>query len=577
MASKKLKYIFVVGGVMSGVGKGIASASIGKILQSKGLRVTALKIDPYVNVDAGTMNPTEHGEVFVLDDGTECDQDMGNYERFLGHDFSVANYMTTGSVYLSVIKKERNMEYGGRQVEVVPRIPLEVIQRINDAAAKARADIAVVEIGGTVGEYENILFLEAVRMLKLRKPEDVALVLVSFVPSLGAGGTELKTKPTQHAVRNLNGVGLHPDFILGRAPIPLDEKRKEKIQFMCSIEPGHVISAPDVSNIYEVPINFENDDLGNQLLATLGMRARKKDLRDWRALVARMKDAKDTVKIGVVGKYFSTGQFVLTDSYISVIESIRHAAAYWKVKPEIVWLDSEQFEKDRNAVKLLADCDGVIVPGGFGSRGIEGKLKAIRYCRESKIPYFGLCYGMQLATVEIARDVIGWRRANTTEIDPKTHYPVIDILPEQKKLMADSNYGGTMRLGAYPALLKRGTIAREAYGREKISERHRHRFEVNPLYVKRLEHAGIVFSGQSPSRRLMEIMELPRSVHPFFLGTQFHPELKSRPLEPHPLFREFMKAARERMAVKSAINVLHDRRPDRFRDTIERSLSSARK
>lgn len=577
MSPKKLKYIFVVGGVMSGVGKGIASASIGKILQSKGLRITALKIDPYVNVDAGTMNPTEHGEVFVLDDGTECDQDMGNYERFLGEDLSVANYMTTGSVYLSVIKKERNMEYGGRQVEVVPRIPLEVIRRIDEAAAKARADIAVVEIGGTVGEYENILFLEAVRMLKLRQPKDVALVLVSFVPALGAGGTELKTKPTQHAVRNLNGVGLHPDFILGRAPIPLDEKRKEKIQFMCSIPEGNVISAPDVSNIYEVPINFENDEFGNHLLATLGMRARKKDLRDWRALVERMSNAKETVKIGIVGKYFSTGQFMLTDSYISVIEAVKHAAAYWKVRPEIVWLDSEQFEKDRNAVKLLADCDGVIVPGGFGSRGIEGKLKAIRYCRENGIPYFGLCYGMQLATVEVARDMIGWRRANTTEIDPKTHYPVIDILPEQKKLMAENNYGGTMRLGAYPAILKKGTIAREAYGREKISERHRHRFEVNPIYVKRLEHAGIVFSGQSPSRRLMEIMELPRSIHPFFVGTQFHPELKSRPLEPHPLFREFMKAARERMAVKSAINVLHDRRPERFRDTIEQSVAATRK
>jgi CTP synthase len=553
MAKRNLKYVFVVGGVMSGVGKGVASASIGKILQSKGLTVTALKIDPYVNVDAGTMNPTEHGEVFVLDDGTECDQDMGNYERFLGADLSVTNYMTTGSVYLSVIKKERNLEYGGRQVEVVPRIPLEVIERIDTAAAKADADIAVVEIGGTVGEYENILFLEAVRMLKLKRPQDVALVLVSFVPALGAGGTELKTKPTQHAVRNLNSVGLHPDFILGRAPIPLDEKRKEKIEFMCSIERGHVISAPDVSNIYEVPVNFENDDFGNQILATLGMRARKKDLKEWRALVARMRDAKDTVKIGIVGKYFSTGQFMLTDSYISVIEAVKHAAAYWKVRPEIVWLDAEQFEKDRNAVKMLAECDGIVVPGGFGSRGIEGKLRAIKYCRENKIPYFGLCYGMQLATVEVARDVLGWRKANTTEIDPRTKYPVIDILPEQRKLMEEQNYGGTMRLGAYPAVLKNGTIARDAYGREKISERHRHRFEVNPIFVKRLEKAGIVFSGQSPSRRLMEIMELPRAVHPFFLGTQFHPELKSRPLDPHPLFREFVKSARERMATKSMI------------------------
>ncbi len=531
---------------MSGVGKGVASASIGKILQSKGLEVTALKIDPYVNVDAGTMNPTEHGEVFVLDDGTECDQDMGNYERFLNRDLSVANYMTTGSVYLSVIKKERNLEYGGKQVEVVPRIPMEVIDRIDRAAAKAKAKIAVVEIGGTVGEYENILFLEAVRMLKIRYPNDVALVLVSFVPALGAGGTELKTKPTQHAVRSLNSVGLHPDFILGRAPVPLDEKRKEKIEFMCSIEPGNVISAPDVSNIYDVPINFENENFGSRILEKLGMRVRRRDLKDWRRLTERMREAKDEVRIAVVGKYFGTGNFVLTDSYISVIEAVKHAGAHWKVRPTLHWIDAETFERDKRAVARLDDYQGVIVPGGFGSRGIEGKLRAIRYAREHMIPYLGLCYGMQLAVVEFARDVLGLHKANTTEVDPKTKYPVIDILPEQKKLMADQNYGGTMRLGAYPALLKKGTIAAQAYGKTNISERHRHRYEVNPVFVKRLERAGMVFSGQSPSRRLMEIMELPRDAHPFFAGSQFHPELKSRPLTPHPLFREFMKAAAAR-------------------------------
>ncbi len=543
---RRPKYIFVVGGVMSGVGKGVASASIGKILQSKGLEVTALKIDPYVNVDAGTMNPTEHGEVFVLDDGTECDQDMGNYERFLNRDLSVANYMTTGSVYLSVIKKERNLEYGGRQVEVVPRIPMEVIERIDRAAAKAKADIAVVEIGGTVGEYENILFLEAVRMLKIKHPRDVALVLVSFVPALGAGGTELKTKPTQHAVRSLNGVGLHPDFILGRAPVSLDEKRKEKIEFMSSIDPGNVISAPDVTNIYEVPINFEKENFGNRILEKLGMRARRRDLKDWRRLVERMRDAKEEVKIAIVGKYFGTGNFMLTDSYISVIEAIKHAGAYGKVRPTIHWIDAEIFEKDRRAVAKLDDYQGVIVPGGFGSRGIEGKLKAIRYCREHLIPYLGLCYGMQLAVVEFARNVLGMQRANTTEIDPKTKYPVIDILPEQKRLMAEKHYGGTMRLGAYPAVLKKGSIAAQAYGKTSASERHRHRYEVNPLFVRRLERAGMVFSGQSPSRRLMEIMELPHDAHPFFMGSQFHPELKSRPLAPHPLFREFMKAAATR-------------------------------
>jgi len=546
MFKKNPKYIFIAGGVMSGVGKGVASASIGKILQSKGLEVTALKIDPYVNVDAGTMNPTEHGEVFVLDDGTECDQDMGNYERFLNKDLSGANYMTTGSVYLSVIKKERNLEYGGRQVEVVPRIPLEVIDRIDKAAEKAKADIAVVEIGGTVGEYENILFLEAVRMLKLKKPHDVVIVLVSFVPALGAGGTELKTKPTQHAVRSMNTVGLHPDFILGRAPVPLDEKRKHKIEFMCSIEPGNVISAPDVKNIYEVPINFEKDKLGDRILAKLGMRSSRRDLKDWRRLVAAMEGATKTVKIAVVGKYFGTGNFVLTDAYISVIEAIKHAGAYCKVRPEIHWLEAEHFEKKKENVRELAEYDGIIVPGGFGGRGIEGKLNAIRYAREHKIPYLGLCYGMQLAVVEFARNVLGLKSANTTEIDPETKHPVIDILPEQKKLMAEKSYGGTMRLGAWPAVLEKNTRAEKAYGKNKISERHRHRFEVNPSYIRQLEKGGMVFSGRSPDRRLMEVMELPHGTHPFFMGSQFHPELKSRPLNPHPLFREFMKSASAR-------------------------------
>ena len=542
MAKKETKYIFVVGGVMSGVGKGIATASIGKILQSRGVEVTAVKIDPYVNVDAGTMNPTEHGEVFVLDDGMECDQDMGNYERFLGRDLTRTNYMTTGSVYLSVIQRERNLEFGGKQVEVVPRIPLEIIERINKAAAKAKVSAVIVEIGGTVGEYENILFLEAARMLKIKHPKDVLLVLVSYVPALGSGGNELKTKPTQHAVRSLNAVGLHPDLILARAHIPLDDKRKEKIEFMCSLEKGDVISAPNVENIYEVPINFENDGIVERILDKLDMPPKRRDMRDWRAMVRRMNGAKKPVRVGIVGKYFGTGEFVLEDSCISVIEAIKHAAGLLGAKPEIQWLDSEQFEKNKASLKELNDYDGVIVPGGFGSRGVEGKISAIRYCRENKIPYFGLCYGMQLAMIEIARDVGKMRGANTTEIDPKTPHPVIDILPEQKKNLKEKNYGATMRLGAYPALLKKGSIALDAYKAVKISERHRHRYEVNPEYIRKLEKAGLVFSGISPDRRLMEIAELPRERHPFFLGTQFHPELKSRPLSPHPLFTAFIKA-----------------------------------
>ena len=550
-SKKNRKYIFIVGGVMSGVGKGVSSSSIGKILQSRGLEVTSIKIDPYVNVDAGTMNPTEHGEVFVLDDGTECDQDMGNYERFLDRDLSGVNYMTTGSIYQTVINRERSMGYGGKSVSVVPHIPLEVIDRIDRAAELAKADLVITEIGGTVGEYENILFIEAIRMMKFKHPKDVLVILVSHLPIVSEDN-ELKTKPTQQAVRALNGTGLQPDIILARAKYPLDEKRKEKISFNCGLREEDVISAPDVSSLYDIPVNFEKDDLGNLILEKLSMRPRAKDMKEWRAFAEKIHNAKDVVRIGIVGKYFASGKFILADSYLSVIESIKHSAAFWGVKPEIKWLDSGQFESVRDGgkgaegLKELDSFDGIIVPGGFGSRGVEGKLAAIRYCRENKIPYFGLCYGMQLATVEFARDVLKMKGANTTEIDPKTKYPIIDILPEQKKLMAEKKYGATMRLGAYPAVLEKGTIAYKAYGHAKISERHRHRYEVNPVYVKRLEKAGLVFSGVSPSRRLMEVAELPRAVHPFFLGSQFHPELKSRPLSPHPLFKEFVKAAKER-------------------------------
>ncbi|MEI8174514.1 MAG: CTP synthase [bacterium] len=542
MKKKSTKYIFVVGGVMSGVGKGIASASIGKILQSRGIEVTALKIDPYVNVDAGTMNPTEHGEVFVLDDGMECDQDMGNYERFLNRDLTRTNYMTTGSVYLSVIQKERNLEFGGKQVEVVPRIPLEIIERINKAVEKAHAKVAITEIGGTVGEYENILFLEAVRMLKIKNPHDVVLVLVSYVPALGAGGNELKTKPTQHAVRSLNAVGLNPDIILARAHVPMDDKRKEKIEFMCSLEKGDVISAPNVGNIYEVPVNFENDGLGDRILKKLKMQPRERDMKEWRDMVTKMSSATKKVRIGIVGKYFGTGEFVLEDSYISVIEGIKHAGSVVNYKPEIVWLNSEQFETDQKSLKELNKFDGIIIPGGFGSRGIEGKIAVAQYCRTHKIPYFGLCYGMQIATIEFARNVLGLKDAHTTEINLDTKNPVIDVMPEQKKNLKEKNFGATMRLGAYPATLKKGTIASDVYGTSEISERHRHRYEVNGEYIERLQKAGLVFSGTSPDGRLMEIAELPREKHPFFLGTQFHPELKSRPLDPHPLFVAFMKA-----------------------------------
>lgn len=536
---------------MSGVGKGTTAASIGRLLQSHGFEVTAMKIDPYINVDAGTMNPTEHGEVFVLDDGLECDQDMGNYERFLERDLGRENYMTTGSIYQAVINKERNLEYNGKCVEVVPHIPLEVISRIKRASAVNKADVVIVEIGGTVGEYQNILFLEAVRILKFQEPGSVLTVLVSFLPSQVDG--ELKTKPTQHAVRALNAAAIQPDIIIARASTELDEKRKEKIAFNCNVLQENVISAPNLKNVYELPINFHKENIDKIILKTLGLKSKKFNLSPWKKLIDHATGAKTTVKIGVVGKYFATGNFILSDSYISVLEAIKHGGFGAGVKTEIVWLNAEDFEDHKTkavALKTLEEYDGIIVPGGFGSRGIEGKINVIQYCRENLIPYFGLCYGMQLAAIEYARNVAGLTGANTTEVDTKTKYPIIDILPEQKKNIVNKSYGATMRLGHYTAVLRAGTIAQSAYGKNVISERHRHRYEVNPEYVSTLKNHGAIFSGTSKDSRLMEIMELPRNVHPFFLGTQFHPEFKSRPLSPHPLFVEFIRASLKRHSLE---------------------------
>jgi len=529
---------------MSGVGKGVTSASIANILQSRGFKVTSIKIDPYVNVDAGTMNPTEHGEVFVLDDGMECDQDMGNYERFLNKDIPSDNYMTTGSIYQSVINKERALEYEGRCVSVVPHIPLEVINRINKAAKKNKAEIVVTEIGGTVGEYENILFLEAVRMLKLKNHFDVALVLVSYLPSMGSEG-EIKTKPTQHAVRALNHAGLQPDIIVARTVGQVDKKRKEKIAFNCGMREEDVISAPTVESIYDIPVNFEKDRISDVICEKLRIKPRRKDLKEWRRFVEKSRNAKEELKIGIVGKYFATGDFVLSDSYISVIEAVKHAAYTRDRKPIIEWLDAGSYDDSAGAGNLskLANYDAIIVPGGFGDRGVEGKIAVIKYCRENKIPILGICYGMQLMVVEYARHVAGLKGAHTTEVNPKTFYNVIDILPEQKEKLRQKDYGGSMRLGAFKADVEKGTMAFQAYGSETVSERHRHRYEVNPDFIDKLEGKGIIFSARSPDGKLMEVAELPESVHPFFLGAQFHPEFKSRPLDPHPLFLKLIEAA----------------------------------
>jgi CTP synthase len=544
VSKKNPKYIFIVGGVMSGVGKGVASSSIATVLQARGLNVTAIKIDPYINVDAGTMNPTEHGEVFVLKDGLETDQDMGNYERFLNVDLPSINYMTTGSVYLSVIEKERNLEYGGKNVEVVPDIPLEVIRRIKAAGRTANADVVQVEVGGTVGEYQNVLFLEAIRMLKQERPNDVAVVMVGYLPVPGSIG-EMKTKPTQTAVRMLNSAGVFADMIVARSPVGVDEKRKEKIAKFCNVKKEHVISAPDVESIYDIPLNFERDQLSRGLCEILGLSTRKQaDLSAWKRFVKRSKNGSDTVKIAVVGKYFNSGDFVLSDVYISVLEAIKYSAYQLNLIPEITYLSASDFIDKRN-LSQLKKYDGILIPGGFGSTGIDGKFNVIQYARTKKVPYFGICYGMQLAVVEFARNVLKFKGAHTAEIDPAANHPIIDILPEQEEKLKHKDMGGTMRLGQYEARLKRGTIARSAYKADSVLERHRHRYEVNPEYIAQLEAGGMVFSGTGPDERLMEIAELPKDIHPHFVGVQFHPELQARPLAPHPLFTAFVKAAYE--------------------------------
>ncbi len=529
---------------MSGVGKGVASSSIAKILQARGLAVTAIKIDPYINVDAGTMNPTEHGECFVLKDGLETDQDMGNYERFLNVDLPSVNYMTTGSVYLSVIEKERNLGYGGRNVEVVPDIPLEVIARIKKAAALAKADVVLTEIGGTVGEYQNVLFLEAVRMLKTEMPENVAVVMVSYLPVPGSIG-EMKTKPTQTAVRMLNSAGVFADIISARGPEPIDQKSKEKIATFCNVRPENVISAPDVPSIYDIPLSFEEDKLSSRLCALLNLPCTKtSDLAAWKKFVRSSKETKASVKIAVVGKYFSSGEFVLSDVYISVLEAIKYSAYSLGLKPEITYLSSHDFT-DGTRLKELKKFDGVLVPGGFGKTGVDGKLKVIEYVRKNKIPYFGICYGMQLAVLEFAKNVLKLTDASTEEIDPKAKDLVIGVMESQREKIAKGEMGGTMRLGQYVTVLAKGSLAQKAYKASEILERHRHRYEVNPTYVERLEAKGMLFTGTSPDGTLMEVMELPKEVHPFFVGVQYHPELQARPLRPHPLFTAFIKAAYE--------------------------------
>lgn len=554
---KHHKYIFVIGGVMSGVGKGITTSSLGTLFQAKGYSVSIAKADPYLNVDAGTMNPTEHGEVFVLNNGLETDQDMGNYERFLNRDLGGINYMTSGMVYQTVIERERSLGYQGKCVEAVPHIRDEIMNRIKEGGKQSKSDISIIEIGGTIGDYQNIMFIEAARVLKLEHPEDVAIVMVSYLPIPSTLG-EMKSKPTQNAVRQLNSYGLNPDFIVARSQVLLDDKRKEKIAISCNVPASRIISAPDIESIYDVPENFERDNFATMLEKLLYLKPKKTNLTEWKRFVATTKEVKKEVRIAVVGKYFDTGDFVLSDAYVSVIEALKFSAYKEGRKPALVWLNAKLFEGDKKHADLmckqhLRDVDGILVPGGFGETGIEGKIAVIGYARTNKIPYFGLCYGMQLLVIEYARNVVGLSGAHTTEINKKAPYKIIDIMEDQKKLIQKGKYGGSMRLGAYPCVLTPKTQAYDSYFANNwgsvskdnyvVTERHRHRFEVNNEYIDQLEKAGLVFSGVSPDKLLMEIAELPKSKHPFFLGTQFHPEFLARPLAPHPLFTSFIKAA----------------------------------
>jgi len=531
------KVIFVSGGVISGIGKGVATSSIALILKSRGFAVTAIKADPYLNVDAGTLNPIEHGEVFVLDDGMECDQDLGNYERFLDQSLNWTNYMTSGQVFKTVIDRERALGYEGKTVEFFQDPPREIINRIYLCAKTNRADIVILEVGGTVGEYQNLLFLEANRLLKLQKPKDILHVHVTYLPIPSSLG-EMKSKPAQMSIQQLASSGILPDFVLARSSVSVDEKRKGKIAIACGLDPDDIISAPDVESIYQIPLNFENQDLSNKILKKLATKPKKSNLSDWKVMVTGALTAKKTAKIAMVGKYFSTGDFTLSDAYLSVIESIKHAAAQYDIKPKMRWIDSTQIEKE--GTKILKGFDGIIVPGGFGGRAVEGIISAIKFARGNRIPYFGLCFGMQLAAVEFARNVLGFADAHTTEINPKTKHPIIDVMADQKAKIKSKNLGGTMRLGAWDFEARAGTKFAKAYNSLSGSERHRHRFEFNGKFAKSFEENGMIIAATSKEGNLVEALEFRD--HPFFVGVQFHPELKSRPLHPHPLYLAFMEA-----------------------------------
>jgi CTP synthase len=534
----KVRYIFITGGVISGLGKGIVTSSIGKLLQFRGLKVNVCKIDPYINYDAGTLRPTEHGEVWVTEDGGEIDQDLGHYERFLDINIPKSHNITSGQVYYEVIKRERAGEYLGQTVQPIPHITDEIKKRIKKIASDSKSDFILIEVGGTVGDYENILFLEAARQMRMEK-ENVLYVHVAYLPipkSLG----EMKTKAVQHSVRELRNFGIQPDFIIGRSQMFLDKIRRKKIALFCNVNESDVISDPEIENIYKLPLIFEQEKFGEKILAKSSIQNIKPDDNEWREFIERVDNLKKRIKVGVVGKYFDIGKFQLPDSYVSVIEALKHAAWHNDRKILVEWIDSKIFEENKNILNILKKFDGIIVPGGFGSTGVEGKILVIEYVRNNCIPYLGLCLGLQLAIVEFARNVCRLHGANTTEIEPNTRYPVIDFLPEQKKILEKSKYGASMRLGGQTVKIKPGTLAHKLYKREMVVERFRHRYEINPNYVETLEKNGFIFSGMTIDKSIMQIGEIAK--HPFFIGSQFHPEFTSRVLSPNPLFNGFIQA-----------------------------------
>jgi len=545
-STKKMKFIFVSGGVISGIGKGFTAASIALLLKQSGYRVTPIKFENYLNLDAGTINPIEHGDPFLCEDGTEGDMDIGTYEKFLDEDMGKDNFVTIGRIYQTVIDRERKFEYHGEDVEAIPHITDEIISRITTLGNKKKADIVLIELGGTAGEYQNILYYEASRIMTLKRPGDVLHVHVSYVPTPGHLG-EPKTKPTQLSVRTLNSMGIQPDFIIARSQKPLDQRRKDRFALFCNMHPEDIISNPDLETVYEIPLVLHKQGIVKRILNKFNLPVKEPKLTEWKKLVEKIKSSKKSVTIAIVGKYFGTGEYQLRDSYAALFDALDHAGWANNVIVKTTWINSEKVT-EKNAKETIGKPDGIIVPIGWGERGAEGMIAAANYARKAKIPYLGLCYGMQLAVIAFARSVLKWTDADTTENDPKTEHPVIYLIPSQQEVMKRRAYGGTMRLGGWEAKVKKGTKAYALYKKYNqllnsnglTSERHRHRYEFNSKYVQDFEKNGLQISARSIEEGLVEIIEI--SDHPFYIGTQGHPEYKSRPLRPHPMFIGFIEA-----------------------------------